>query len=206
LYRRRQKAAALKAIQAAASIAWVVITVSVAANERQQPASPAIFTAAPLSIFHHWAVSTANSSQGGSPHVVFTLIGSGEMPKLPIIILSYRDQVWNALLTCGENLEGRVPQLVFQWDEGRRDTVSWKATHDRRGAFAIDPRPFILRMLKSRSLTVEFPVPGKPRRALFDTSGLSDEIDKFPAAKKSLTPKAKDGSGLVLAIGRKPTY
>jgi hypothetical protein len=141
------------------------------------------------SLLRHWAVSTENVN-GDAPRVVFTLIGSGDTRKLPILILSYRGVSWNAMLTCGERLEGRTAKLLLSWD-GRNETANWRMTPDHGATFAADPEPFIVQLLGCHTLAVQFPLPGESRRAVFDLTGLEKEIDQFPQAKKALAPKLR---------------
>lgn len=106
-------------------------------------------------------------------------------------MLSYRNEVWNALLTCGEPLEGSTANLSIVWD-GQSEQVVWRMTRDHGAAFALEADSFISRLMGCRRLEVEFPVAGQPRRAAFDVTGLEKEIDNFPQAKKALAPnKAK---------------
>jgi hypothetical protein len=137
-------------------------------------------------ILRHWAVST-EAVETDFPRVVFTLIGSAASRKLPILILSYRDESWNALLTCGEPLEGPAAKLSIAWD-GQNEQTVWRMTRDGGAAFTSEAEAFILRLIGSQNLEVEFPVAGQCRRAAFDVTGLAKEIDNFPQAKKALVP------------------
>jgi hypothetical protein len=149
----------------------------------------AIGAAAPSSpLLHHWAVSTEDV-ETNSPRIVFALIGSAESRKLPILVLSYRNESWNALLTCGEPLEGPTANLSIAWD-GKNEQTTWRMTRDHGAAFAAEAETFILRLIGSHQVEVEFPVAGQPRRATFDVTGLEKEIDNFPVAKKALIPNS----------------
>ena len=152
-------------------------------------------------VLRHWAVSTEDA-ETDFPRVVFTLIGSADSPKLPILVLSYRNKSWNALLTCGERLEEPAANLSITAD-GENEPVMWRMTRDHGGAFAPEAERFVMRLLNCRKLEVEFPAAGQHRRAAFDTTGLEKEIDNFPEAKKALVPdkvKQKAPSATVLGI------
>lgn len=142
------------------------------------------------SLLRHWAVSTEDVNSE-APRIVFTLIGSAASKKLPILILSYASESWNAMLTCGEQLEGHSARLLMSWD-GRNETVTWNMTPDHGATFTTHPEPFIMRLLSSHTLAVQFPLHGEVRRAVFDLTGLEKEIDKFPQAKKALAPKRRE--------------
>jgi hypothetical protein len=143
------------------------------------------------SLLRHWAVST-EAITGDSPRVVFTLIGSSVSRKLPILLLSFHKGAWTTLLTCGESLQGRTAaKLSMSWD-GHHETVGWNMTPDHGATFTTDPVPFIVRLLGCHTLTVQFPLAGEVRRAVFDITGLEKEIDKFPQAKRALVPKRRE--------------
>lgn len=147
----------------------------------------AVNAAAPsLTLCRHWTVSVDHlESEPG--RVVFTLIGLAASPKLPILVLSYSHESWNALLTCGEPLEGSMANLSTAWD-GQNERIIWRMTRDHGAAFAPDATSFVSRLIACRKLEVEFCVAGQPRRAAFDVTGLEKEIDNFPQAKRALAP------------------
>jgi hypothetical protein len=96
-------------------------------------------------LLHHWAVST-ECVETDTPRIVFTLIGSAASGKLPILILSYRNESWNALLTCGESLQGRAANFSFAWD-GQNEQAIWTMTRDHGAAFAPEANSFIFRLM-----------------------------------------------------------
>jgi hypothetical protein len=141
------------------------------------------------SLLRRWAVSNEDVNSE-APRIVFTLIGSAAPKKLPILILSYGSESWNAMLTCGEQLEGHSAKLLMSWD-GHNETVIWHMTPDHGATFTTHPEPFIVRLLGCRTLAVQFPLHGEVRRAVFDLTGLEKEIDKFPQAKRALTSERR---------------
>jgi hypothetical protein len=154
-------------------------TVAIAIILALAPAAPS------PSLWRHWAVST-EPTNSDSPRVVFTLIGSSVSRKLPILILTFRENTWTAMLTCGDRLQGRTnAKLLMSWD-GYPEKADWRMTSDHTATFAVTPEHFITRLLHCHALEVDFPLADEPRHAIFDVTGLEKEIDNFPRVKKAL--------------------
>jgi hypothetical protein len=139
------------------------------------------------SVLRHWSVTTENNNRDGT-RIVFTLIGLAQSAKLPVLLLSYRSDSWNAVLTCGERLGNTTAKLAIAFD-GKNQFETWRVTPDQGAAFTTEPENFIVRLLGCHYVEVEFPVANERRHAVFDVSGLDKEIGKFPEAKKALTQR-----------------
>jgi len=113
-------------------------------------------------LLHHWAVSTERV-ETDTPRIVCTLIGSSASVKLPILILSYRNESWNALLTCGESLQGRAANLSLAW-VGQNEQGIWTMTLDHGAAFAPEAKSFIFRLMVAASWKWNFRWLGIPAR------------------------------------------
>lgn len=136
-------------IQRRATAGVVIIIVLASANVRAQTTQRTSSSIAPtqLLLCRKWAVSAENGQTGGL-RIVFTLIGSGQMPKFPILMLSYCNKKWTAILSCGERLEGdRRAPLLLQWDSRETELARWRRAPDNGVAFPREPLSFIQRLL-----------------------------------------------------------
>ena len=160
------------------------------------PSPAASPTTAPTLLDHHWIVDERQSAMDDSSTVTFSLLGvrdsASDQPTNDLLVVRWREGKWDVMVSTNHEFLGdRYPTVMTRWDRTPAETALWLSSSDFTAAFCPIPTAFIERASKASKLVVRlFPKFAGESTVVFDLTGLSDDIEKYPKAKASLNPPA----------------
>ncbi len=151
-------------------------------------------SASPTLLDHHWVVDERQSAMDDSTTITFSLLGvrdsASDQPTNDLLIARWREGKWDVMVSTNhEYLGDRYPTVMARWDQTPAETSLWLSSSDFTAAFCPTPSTFIERASKSSKLVVRlFPKFAGESTVVFDLTGLTAELEKYPKAKASLSP------------------
>lgn len=164
---------------------------TLARSEETPSPSPAGNLQVPV---EHWVVKEDASPIDDSQTVTLRVLGKLDVASgYCSLVLRYKEHEWEAFFGTSEYIgTSRKPKVLLRWDSAPAETSTWESSVTGAGVFAPSAKKFILRAMKTSKLVVRlYAFTGEEQTAVFDLTGLTDELAKFPELQKTLAEKTK---------------
>lgn len=139
-----------------------------------------------------WIVHKTSSPIDDSQSVSMMLFPTkSEEARGAYIKIRWVEKKLEVYASCGGYIGSDSPKVTIRWDsEPAKDEV-WSPSATGDAAFARYSGEFVQRAMKSAKVVIRIHEFRAPATAIFDLSGLTEELEKLPALKLAVATAAK---------------
>jgi hypothetical protein len=127
--------------------------------------------------------------------ITFTLLGvrdswTNEKTK-DVLILRYREGHWAVIVSMNHEIVGNaLPTVMVRWGKDAPEQEIWQAAADFTAVFCPLPEKFVRRALQESRLVMRlYPKFAEESTAVFDLTGLKEQLEKYPKLERTLEAK-----------------